>query len=95
MAAKYEIRVDMINEDGTRTPFNFAPDGADEVMFTAEVNGFSIIGQLEGGCHVAHHDVSIDEIAQAINANDILYQASKFALLMRTFLEQEDNDAAQ
>lgn len=95
MASKYEIRVDKINEDGTRTPFNFAPDGADEVMHTAEVNGFSIIGQLEGGCHVVHHDVSIDEIAQAINANDILSQASKLALFMRTFLKQEASDAAQ
>ena len=93
--AKYEIRIDMINEDGTREPYNFAPNGADEVKYTADVNGFSIIGQLEGGCIVAHHNVSIDEIAQAISANDILSKASKLALFMRTFMEQEASDAAQ
>lgn len=95
MAVKYEIRVDQINEDGTRTPFNFAPDGTDKVMHTAEVNGFSLIGQLEGGCAVVHHNVSLDEIAQAIDANDILSKAAKLAMFMHTFLRQVASDDAQ
>lgn len=96
MAAKYEIRVTKVHEDGTREPYFF---DRENTIDAANVNGFAILGAIDGGSLVSIHDVNPIDLAQAIDASEHLRLAARLALavgmLSRHCGDKEDADAAQ
>lgn len=93
MATKYEIRVTKVHEDGTRTPYYFAPESTVDVM---ECNGFTIIGDIPGGCAVSIHDTNHVSIAEAIDTSEHLRIAAELAVVIgKLTRRKEATDAAQ
>lgn len=93
----YAIKVEKINEDGTRSPFDFGAkrdelvgDGLVILSITPNADGTGV----DGTCAIVN--TSVRNIATAMNGESVLVEAANLVAFsaLRKVLTEEDDHAA-